>query len=176
MPHHKPVHLLKTVTLRLNNNFWVGQIPDVFEDYSKLDYFDVSNNMVTGTIPRTLFSIPTIRLIYMSNCTLSGRIPPEFADPPILRDLYLDGNRLTGTIPRINSGQLERLNELLLQDNRITGTMPSSICDLRSEFVLDDLWTDCGGSNPEIECDFPDCCNRCFEGESSASSRRQQKM
>lgn len=165
------------MSLRLNDNFWVGQIPDVFDDYSRLDYFDVSNNMVTGTIPRSIFSIPTIRLVYMSNCTLSGKIPAEFAEPPILRDLYLNGNQLTGTVPRIDSDQLQSLNEFLLQDNRITGTMPSSICNLRSpQAVLDDLWTDCGGSNPEIECDFPECCNRCFEGPSSTSSRRRQKL
>jgi hypothetical protein len=108
----------------------------------------------------------------MSNCTLSGRIPFEFSNPPILRDLYLDGNLLTGTVPSIGPGKLEELNEFLLQKNSIVGTMPQSICDLRQDFILDDLWTDCGGETPEIDCDFPDCCNRCFEGEPMSSSRR----
>jgi hypothetical protein len=127
--------------------------------------------MVTGSIPRSIFSIPTIRLIYMSNCTLSGRIPFEFSDPPILRDLYLDGNLLTGEVPSIGPGQLEQLNEFLLQKNRLDGSMPQSVCDLRVDFILDDLWTDCGGETPEIDCDFPDCCNRCFEGEPTSLSR-----
>ena len=108
----------------------------------------------------------------MSNCTLSGRIPNEYSDPPILRDLYLDGNRLSGTVPSIRSGELERLNEFLLQDNRIVGTMPASVCNLRTNFILDDLWTDCGGQEPEIECDFPECCNRCFESSTTSSSRQ----
>lgn len=162
------------MTLRLNNNFWEGTIPDVFFDYEILDFFDVSNNRLNGGIPQSIFSIPTIRLVYMSNCALSGRIPMQYRNPPILRDLYLDGNQLTGTVPSIRSGDLQRLNEFLLQDNQITGTMPSTVCNLRTNFILDDLWSDCGGENPEIECDFPDCCNRCFESSPSSSSRQRR--
>lgn len=147
----------------MNNNDYSGTIPDVFQDYRQLDFFDVSNNPLQGRIPRTLFTIPTLRLVYMSNCDLGGRIPSNFADPPELRDLYLDSNRIYGRIPYVQPGQLEKLNEFLLHDNRITGTMPQSICNLRSEFILDDLWTDCSGATPEIDCEFPECCNRCFE-------------
>lgn len=169
------VHSLILVTLRLNNNFWVGGIPDVFDDYERLDFFDVSNNLLTGTIPRSIFSVPSIRLVYMSNCTLSGRIPNQYSDPPILRDLYLDGNQLTGTVPSIGSADLQRLNEFLLQDNRLAGTMPDSVCNLRTNFILDDLFTDCGGENPEIECDFPACCNRCFESSPTSSTRARER-
>jgi Leucine-rich repeat (LRR) protein len=162
------------VSLRLNDNFWTGSIPDAFENYSNLDFFDISNTMLTGTIPTTLFSIPTIRLIYMSKCMLRGSIPPQYADPPILRDLYIDSNELSGTIPSIKPSQLQRLNEFLLQDNKLTGSVPSSICNLRTNSILDDLWTDCGGENPEIECDFPECCNRCFELDPLTTSRKVQ--
>merc|ERR1719343_323157 len=110
----------------------------------------------------------------MSNCSLSGSIPRQYANPPELRDLYLDSNNITGKVPPIRSGQLEKLSEFLLQDNGISGTMPKSICDLRSNFILDDLWTDCGGASPEIECEFPECCNRCFESESSTASRKKK--
>jgi len=152
-------------TLRLDNNFWVGTIPDVFQYFENLEFFDISNNLLTGSIPTTLFSIPAIRLVYMSNCSLSGAIPEEYANPPLLRDLWLDGNGITGTVPSISSGKLENLNELLLHDNFVSGSMPESICDLRFEDFLDDLWSDCGGLNPKIACDFPNCCNRCFEAE-----------
>ena len=164
-------HHLK-VNLGLNSNDWSGTIPDVFGDYTQLDFIDISNNNLGGTIPRTLFSIPTLRLAYMSNCGLFGSIPYQFASPPELRDLYLDGNNITGRVPPIASGQLKKLSEFLLHNNRITGTMPDSICDLRSNFILDDLWTDCGGPSPEIECEFPECCNRCFESATSTTTRR----
>ena len=162
-------HLQPAVSLRLNDNFWNGTVPDVFENYGKLDFFDISNTMLSGTIPKTIFSVPTLRLVYMSKCNLIGNIPSNYADPPILRDLYLDNNKLTGTVPPIRSGKLTRLNEFLIQGNKITGLMPDSVCSLRSEHILDDLWSDCGGSSPEIECDFPECCNRCFEADSTSS-------
>jgi hypothetical protein len=87
----------------------------------------------------------------------------------------LDGNELTGTVPPISGDQLQELNEFLVQFNFLTGSMPESICDLRSG-QLEDLFSDCGGSNPEIECDFPGCCNRCFEGGNAAVSQRQREL
>ena len=135
----------------------------MFSDYKRLDYFDVSNNLLTGRIPPSLFEIPTIRLVYMSNCSLSGTIPRSYSDPPLLRDLYLDGNEISGPVPSFSAGKLTNLNEFLLHRTKITGSMPESVCNLRENFILDDLWADCGGSSPEIDCDFPNCCNRCFE-------------
>ena len=152
------------VNFRLNQNFWTGSIPNVFSNYQKLDYFDISNTLLSGNIPSSLFSIPTIRLIYLSNSTITGTIPSQYSNPPLLRDLYLDGNPLSGTVPPIRDGQLQFLNEFLVHRTELSGRMPVSICDLRTNNILDDLWSDCGGNNPEIECDFPDCCNRCFEG------------
>ena len=169
-----PLYLISsyTVNLRLNKNYWTGTIPDVFENYKQLDFIDVSNNDLGGSIPISIFSIPTLRLAYMSNCSFTGRIPYDFSKPPELRDLYLEGNFLTGTVPWIATGKLEKLSELLLHNNRISGTMPDSICKLRSNFILDNLWTDCSGPSPEIECEFPECCNRCFESQNYTIGRR----
>jgi hypothetical protein len=161
------IHSQFAENLLLNVNFWTGTIPDVFGNYEKLDFFDISNNMVGGRIPPTLFDIPTLRIAYLSNCSLSGPIPINYVNPPRLRDLYLDGNQITGTVPPVPVGRLLQLNEFLLQRTMLMGTVPASVCNLRLNENLDDLWTDCGGSSPEIECDFPDCCNRCFEGGAS---------
>jgi hypothetical protein len=156
----------------LNNNFLSGQIPNMFGDYERLDFFDVSNNIFFGSIPESIFEVSALRLCYMSNNTLSGTVPPEYARAPLLRDLWLDGNGLIGTVPPILPGELQSLNEFLLQFNFLTGSMPDSICDLRgNDGNLDDLFSDCGGQNPEIACAFPQCCNRCFEGGNFA--RRQ---
>jgi hypothetical protein len=155
----------------LNDNFWTGTIPNVFQNYARLDFFDISNNRVAGPIPRTIFDIPSIRLVYMQDCDLTGTIPSQYSNPPLLRDLYLNGNPITGSVPAIAAGELEMLNELLLHETLVTGTMPRSVCNLRENFILDDLWTDCGGEDPEIDCPFPDCCNRCFEGAAATTTR-----
>lgn len=78
-----------------------------------------------------------------------------------------------GPVPSILAGQLPDLNEFLLHFNFLTGSMPTSVCNLRGNAGnLEDLFSDCGGQDPEILCDFPDCCNRCFEG---GSGRRLQE-
>lgn len=139
-------------------------MPNVFQNFEKLDFFDISNNLVGGNLPSSVFNVPTLRIAYFSNCTFTGEIPSNYVNPPLLKDLYLDGNQLTGTVPSVPAGNLLQLNEFLLHRTRLTGTMPASVCDLVSDASLDDLWADCGGARPEIECEFGTCCNRCFEG------------
>jgi len=163
-------------TFVINNNFWTGTFPDVFQNYASLDFFDVSNANFNGVIPKSLFDVPTIRIVYLSNNTFTGTIPKDFSAATILRDLFLDGNSLTGTVPEISTGQLQSLTELLVQFNYLTGTMPKSICDLRQGGKLNVLFSDCGGSQPEIECEFPECCNRCFEGGDSAAATSRRKL
>jgi len=130
-----------------------------------LQFVDLSNNVfLTGRLPSTLFDVTTVRIIYIANCSINGPIPANYGRPPLLRDLFLDGNDLTGTVPEITTGQLLNLNEFLLQGNLLTGSVPASICTLRDNMtgMLEDLWTDCLGNPPQIQCDFPACCNRCF--------------
>lgn len=138
----------------------------MFGDYEELEYFSVAgSDALTGSIPESIFLIDTIRFIYMQQCPgLEGTIPNSYVNPPDLRDLYLYSTKISGNVPPVPAGKLEKLNEFLIYDTQLTGVMPESLCGLRDEFILDDLWSDCGGSSPEIECSFPDCCNRCFEG------------
>ena len=156
----------KTEYLEISENFWAGDIPDVFSDYENLEYFAIAGNeAITGSIPETLFLVDTIRFIYMQECPgLEGTIPNSFSDPPDLRDLYLYSTQISGNVPSVPGGKLEKLNEFLIHDTQLSGAMPSSVCGLREEHILDDLWADCGGPKPKIQCSFPDCCNRCFEG------------
>jgi Leucine-rich repeat (LRR) protein len=160
-----PPILVSTENLVVSNNFLAKQIPDVFQNLNRLNYMDVSNNLFTGTIPLSIFQTRSIRILYFSNNTLSGTIPTEYSQPLFLTNLFLDGNVLTGTVPGIASGQLQQLTELLLEFNFLNGTMPSSICSLRGGGgMLAALFSDCGGSSPQIFCEYPSCCNRCFEG------------
>jgi len=156
-------NLLRLENLILNNNFFSGTLSDsLFQTNSTLRFIDLSNNrFISGTIPPSLFTLPFIRNIYLANCTLTGTIPQTYSTPPNLRDLFIDGNNLEGTVPEVAPGELTEFNEFLLQNNQITGTMPASVCSLRDDTIgsLEDLWSDCGSSPPEIVCE---CCTRCF--------------
>lgn len=161
------IFLLYIENLIFHDNFLSGQIPNVFQKMQSLDYLDASNNLFTGSIPETIFEVASLRLLYLSNNTISGSIPPEYSKPTFLRDLYLDGNVLVGTVPDITNGQLVNLNEFLVHFNFLSGSMPGTVCTLRASGGLENLFSDCGGQSPEIDCEFPGCCNRCFEGGST---------
>lgn len=127
-----------------------------------MNFTDLSSNQLSGNIPSSLFELPLLTNVYLNNNAFSGQIPTNIGNAPNIRDLYLSTNQLTGTVPEIQLGQLPFLNEFLLNANRLTGTMPNSVCNLRSEGDLEDLWVDCGGAPPEVECSLPECCTACF--------------
>jgi len=148
-------------SLSFGSNFFSGPIPTL--NTQALDTADFARAAFTGTIPSFFFTIPTIRLLYLNNNALTGTIPPGFAQATLLRDLFLNNNLLVGTVPSISPGQLPNLNEFTLQANDLTGSMPQSVCNLRQTGILFNLFCDCGGATPQIQCDFPNCCNRCFQ-------------
>lgn len=144
----------------------MGTIRDGFNQFSSLDFVDMSNNQFEGSLPASIFDIPTLRIVYFNNNDLDGPIPANYGTSPVLRDLFLSGNSLTGTIPDIEPGQLLELTEFLVNGNALEGTMPPSVCQLRLDGILDDLWADCGPTaSPVLECDFPECCTLCFPTE-----------
>lgn len=151
----------------MNDNGFSGPLPDIFANNAVLEFIDVSNNDLTDQIPDGIFLVNTLEVAYFSNNSFSGPIPPTYSTPPDLKDLYFDGNMLSGPIPPISGEDtFSKLEELLFERNELTGTMPESICALRvnttGEAVLGALGSDCAGDPPMVECDFPDCCNRCF--------------
>ena len=152
-----------TVNLLVNDNKFTGTIRDGFESFGSLDFVDFSANEFTGTLPSSIFDIPDLRFLYMSNNKLQGTLPSNWGNAPVLRDLFLDNNRLSGAVPEISQGDFSRLTELLLNGNALTGRMPGSVCQLRTSAILEDLWADCSGSPPEIQCALPACCTFCFE-------------
>ena len=149
------------VVLRFNQ--FSGSLRDGFSSWQNLTFFDVAYNQIGGFLPPTLFDVPTIRFAYFHFNSFVGGIPDNYGNPPRLRDLYLNNNQLDGEVPGITGGQLLELNEFLLQENLLVGQMPASVCALRTNGDLDDLYADCNPpENPEIVCPRPACCNLCF--------------
>ena len=68
-------------------------------------------------------------------------------------------NNLAGTIPS-ELGALSTIDTIEVQANAITGSMPSEICDnVSPSGIITVLTSDCGGTEPLVECD---CCTRCY--------------
>mmetsp|Transcript_686 Transcript_686/g.950 ORF Transcript_686/g.950 Transcript_686/m.950 type:complete len:180 (-) Transcript_686:60-599(-) len=143
----------------LGNNQFSGSIPAISS--SSMAFFDARSNLLTGTIPSSLFS-DSLSFLYLQWNQLSGPIPSEYSSADSLSDLYLSNNTLTGEIPGISDDQLTELTEFLVSGNSFTGSMPSSVCDLRTSGILEDLHADCAPPDIQLECDLGDCCTRCF--------------
>jgi Leucine-rich repeat (LRR) protein len=151
--------------LTLGDTMLNGAIPNVFTLMEGLETIDLGNNMHTGIIPDSLFFLPLVSRVYLQGNDLTGVIPESWSNPPNMIDLFLNDNLLTGSIPTIDDGEFANLQELTLQYNSLTGAVPEPLCALRADDGLARLFTDCGGDEPEVDCLFPTCCNRCFEGE-----------
>ena len=124
---------------------------------------DFSANLFTGSLPSSIFDLQNLRFLYLSNNQFGSTLPENWGNAAMLRDIFLDNNSLEGTVPEISPGDFSRLTELLLNGNQITGSMAASVCELRTSALLEDLWTDCAGSPPEIQCPLPSCCTFCFQ-------------
>lgn len=146
--------------LVLRHNMFAGTIRDAFGAWNNLDFFDVAHNDFIGLIPTSLFNVPSLRIAYLHFNNFQGTLPTNYGNPPVLRDLYINNNQLRGNVPGISEDQLRNLTEFLVHENNFTGQMPASICSLRTNAALEDLFADCNPpSDPEIICS---CCNQCF--------------
>lgn len=123
----------------------------------------MSNTEVAGQIPSSLFSLPSIENVYMSETKLVGSIPSSFRTSQSLKAFHInDSPSVSGAIPSAGTGGLQSLEELLVQGTGVTGAMPDTICALRRSHRLDVLEADCEGETADVQCEFPDCCTRCY--------------
>lgn len=113
-------------------------------------------NMV-GFIPEEIKWLNSLESFDIQNNHLAGPIPSSLGELDELRYLSLDGNNFSGTIPDVFNG-LAHLERAYLNFNDFNGAMPPSLCTLREEGSLSDLWSDCGGY--PITCT---CCTVCCD-------------
>mmetsp|Transcript_22139 Transcript_22139/g.47585 ORF Transcript_22139/g.47585 Transcript_22139/m.47585 type:complete len:416 (-) Transcript_22139:171-1418(-) len=131
--------------IRLADLNLVGFIPEEIKWLDSLESFDIQNNHLAGPIPESMGELD--ELSYLS----------------------LDGNNFSGTIPDVFAN-LAHLERAYLNFNDFNGAMPRSLCILREEGALKDLWSDCGGY--PITCT---CCTVCCDMVSECNEMQSQK-
>lgn len=124
---------MEVTKIRIADLNLVGFIPEEIKYLSSLESFDIQNNHLAGPIPSGLGELE--ELTYLS----------------------LDGNNFSGTIPDVFDN-LVNLERAYLNFNDVNGSMPPSLCTMREEGSLKDLWSDCGGY--PITCT---CCTVCCD-------------
>jgi Leucine-rich repeat (LRR) protein len=122
------------VDVRLNNNAFSGEIPDVFSKIPNLSVFIAGSNEMEGSIPPSLAQAPNLVALQLHENELRGSIP-NFESTK-LNQLHLDSNDLTGKLPTLMAFTSASLEEMRLEGNRLTGSVPVAIGDHTSLKLL----------------------------------------
>ncbi|XP_058771876.1 leucine-rich repeat receptor-like serine/threonine-protein kinase BAM3 [Vicia villosa] len=166
--------------LDLGGNFFFGEIPKSFGEFSSLEYLSLAGNDITGKIPGELGNLSNLKEIYLgyynsfeggiptefgkltnlvhmdlSSCDLNGSIPKELGELRKLNTLYLHINQLSGSLPK-HLGNLTELLYLDLSSNVLTGEIPFEFMNLKNLKLINLFLNRFHGSIPEYIADFPD--------------------
>lgn len=116
----------RVVEIRLLNNNLSGTIPIERNEFTALNWLELSYNKLTGDIPAELGTLSSLTDLYLSGNMLTGSIPEKLAELKNLRAISLSENQLTGSIPEVLY-DLPKLISLDLGQNKLTGNISDAI-------------------------------------------------
>jgi len=128
---------------------WIGTIPNVFANLTKLVSLTISRHELTGTIPKMPTNLKSLELSFMS---IIGNIPKLTN----LVRLSLTYTSITGTIP-----VLPKIAYLHLGENKLSGTLP----DMQGIIHLDVSHSNITGKIPKLPLvDYLDISRNAISG------------
>ncbi|CAN6337041.1 unnamed protein product [Urochloa humidicola] len=114
--------------IQIDDNNFVGPIPEGICDNRKLLVLTASGNQLNGSIPSGLASCPTLIWLLLQDNQLSGEVPAALWTVPKLLTVALQNNgQLSGSLPENLYWNISRL---YIDNNRFTGRLPSSATKL----------------------------------------------
>ncbi len=112
------------VDLRLQNNSFVGNIPDVDCTMEKLELLSMASNDLKGSIPNDFGDhFPSLKELHLYDNQLSSTIPPSIFKPANLTAVLFGMNKLTGTLSFSMFREASNLVYLYLNANNLGGTL-----------------------------------------------------
>mmetsp|Transcript_29366 Transcript_29366/g.32510 ORF Transcript_29366/g.32510 Transcript_29366/m.32510 type:complete len:729 (+) Transcript_29366:372-2558(+) len=148
-------HLKKLEVLFLSSNRLHGKIESILSDLKDtLQGLYLSDNKFTGLLPNQLCGMVNLKALFLDKNDFYGPLPECIGSLSNIRQLFLFSNELSGTVPE-SLGALRKLSQLGLENNKLQGQVPDYIC---SNDALAEVWVDCGGQNPKVQCT---CCSTC---------------
>ena len=118
-------------SLNLASNKLSGKIPDCWMMWQNLVTVKLENNFFIGDIPKSMGSLPLLKYMQLHNNTLSGKFPLFSKNSPELICLDLGENKILGSIPSWIGERLLNLKILRLHSNNFSGEIPHQICTLK---------------------------------------------
>ncbi|PPS10253.1 hypothetical protein GOBAR_AA10400 [Gossypium barbadense] len=118
------------VTLYIDTNLLIGEIPDCWNHWEILAYLNLENNHLTGKIPPTLgYTDPF--MLNLRNNSMFGELPSTLQNSRDLIMIDLSENHFSGSVPAWIGDKLSSLVILSLRSNNFVGHIPHKICDLQ---------------------------------------------
>ncbi|GJX56899.1 leucine-rich repeat-containing protein [Tanacetum coccineum] len=156
----------------LGNNSFQGTIPNVFEEFKKLEGLNLNGNRLEGGVPSSLSKCESLKVLDLGNNSFQGTIPNVFEGLVQLEGLILNGNQLEGGVPSSLS-KCESLKVLDLGNNHLNGTFPGWLGDLpRLQVLVLKSNNFHGNIQPSFAVKFPfphlqvlDLSHNCFVGQ-----------
>lgn len=112
------------VDLRLQNNSFVGNIPDVDCTMEKLELLSMASNDLKGSIPNDFGDhFPSLKELHLYDNQLTSTIPTSIFKPANLTAVLFGMNKLTGTLSFSMFQEASNLVYLYLNANDLGGTL-----------------------------------------------------
>ncbi|KAL7433012.1 hypothetical protein ACHAXM_003369 [Skeletonema potamos] len=146
------------VDLRLQNNSFVGNIPNVECTMDKLELLSMASNELKGSIPNDYGDhFPSLKELHLYDNQLTSTIPSSIFQPVNLTAVLLGMNKLTGTLSSSMIQEASNLIYLYLNANSLEGTLDDlaqtegllSLKKLRLEY------NSFSGTIPKLDASFP---------------------
>ena len=113
----------------LNNNQFIGSIPEEVGLLSDLVDLSIASNQLNGTLPSQIGRLHKLTRIQAYQNQLTGPLPSEIGLCTELTRLFLDQNEFEGPIP-YRFGDLTKLYDLRIFQNNFGGVLPNSLSQL----------------------------------------------
>ena len=110
----------------MSDNFWIGSIPAMLGNLTKMRELQLGGNMLVGAIPKELSKMISLQTaLNLSFNNLSGSIPGELQHLSLLENVYLQENGLSGEIPS-SFDSWTSLVVFNISYNELQGTLPNT--------------------------------------------------
>ncbi|WVZ15960.1 hypothetical protein V8G54_013526 [Vigna mungo] len=129
--------LMNLEFLYLASNNLSGEIPDCWEIWPYLVDVNLQNNNFVGNIPQSMGSLTELESLRINKNLLSGTFPTILKKTKQLILLDIGENNFSGTIPDWVGESYLYMRVLILRSNRFSGHIPKKICDMSLLQVLD---------------------------------------